>query len=139
MVASKVVYIKSAMERRLEDLNMRSVLADEENADKRLSVEIAIRRCDGVDEVRYWRIDEVEHCIVEFRRSLKAWVSDYPTYQEHVRVITSLERATRLVEAPLQLSTSLNAWLESHWNLRGARLTQSPGRDFLLRSYRAKL
>jgi hypothetical protein len=139
MVDSKVVLMRTAMVRKLEDMNLRSVLADEDNAKERLSIEIAIRHCDGISNVQYWSIAPVSDQIIEFRRSLKSWSCSYPEYLPHVRIITSLSDSSRLIEAPLQISASLDAWLENFWGLKGVRLSESPGHEYLLKCYRSAL
>jgi hypothetical protein len=139
MAVSKVFAIRTAMVRRLDEMNMRSVLASEDNAIDRLGVEMAIRHCDGVTVVHYWCLDKIDQRIIEFRRSLKSWISTQPVYAEHVRIIMPITDGMRLIEAPLQLSCALDAWLETYWGLLDSRLQSNPSKEFLLKSYRASL
>ncbi|MFK4132301.1 hypothetical protein ACI2KR_08405 [Pseudomonas luteola] len=139
MSSGNVVSIRTGMRRRLDNLNEQSFLHDIDNSRERLSVEIAMRRLDGISCVHYWLVDMDDEPFLNMRRSLKSWLRSFPAqYSEHVRIIVPSDKP-RLIEAPIQLSTSLSAWLDSYWGIKEARLKDYPGDEILLSSVRMRL
>lgn len=122
--SKRVISIKSAMQRRLADLNFESIFGEGESdtSQERLKLEVSIRRLDGIHEVRYWLLSLGDRNLSDFRRSLKIWLGAHRQYSFAVRVLTELHSSKVYLEAPLQLETSLDSWLTNYWGMDEPKL-----------------
>ena len=134
--STKVICIRSAMKRKLADLNLRSILDPRyETAKERYFLEVSIRKIEGIETVCYWRLELGGFPMNEFCRSLRGWCSGHPKYSAWVKIV-HMDIDPPLIEAPFQLASSLDQWLRNYWGMPDVRLLASPDRGVLASSCR---
>jgi hypothetical protein len=119
-----VLSIKTAMQRRLDDLNLRSIMGDDpvDTSHRRLGLEISLRKIDGIDHVKYWLLELGGRSLLDFRKSLKIWLNEHHQYSFAVKILIDPQTEDVFLEAPLQLEISLDAWLGNYWGMGDVKL-----------------
>lgn len=119
-----VLSIKTAMQRRLDDLNLRSVIGNDpiDTSHRRLSLEISLRKIDGIDHVKYWLLELGGRSLLDFRKSLKIWLNEHRQYSFAVKILIDPKTEDVFLEAPMQLETSLDSWLGNYWGMGDVKL-----------------
>lgn len=119
-----VLSIKTAMQRRLDDLNLRSIIGNDQidTSHRRLSLEISLRKIDGVDHVKYWLLELGGRSLLDFKKSLKIWLNAHRQYSFAVKILIDPQTEEIFLEAPIQLETSLDSWLGNYWGMGDIKL-----------------
>lgn len=119
-----VLSIKSAMQRRLDDLNLRSIIGNDQidTSHRRLSLEISLRKLDGIDHVKYWLLELGGRSLLDFKKSLKIWLTGHRQYSFAVKILIDPQTDDVFLEAPIQLESSLDSWLSNYWGMGDIKL-----------------